>query len=165
MKQVLLSLLAAAALGAVVPAHAQGGGAGLEMGSLSCHVRGGWGWVLGSQRPVDCTYTGQGRVQEYQGAITTVGVDLGYQQSGTILWSVIAPSTQVPGDIGGTYVGARGGATVGVGAGANVLIGGSGNHISLQPVSIEGMTGFNVAAGLGGLTLHAVPLRPETAPA
>ena len=36
-------------------------------------------------------------------------------------------------------------ATVGVGLGANVLVGGSGNSIALQPVSIEGTTGLNVA--------------------
>src|SRR6266436_5157719 len=52
-----------------------------------------------------------------------------------------------PGSLSGTYIGATGSATVGVGVGANVLVGGSGNSISLQPVSFEGSTGLNVAAG------------------
>ena len=52
----------------------------------------------------------------------------------------------------GTYAGATGSATVGVGVGANVLVGGSGNSIALQPVSIEGTTGLNVAAGIAEMT-------------
>jgi len=33
------------------------------------------------------------------------------------------------------------------------LLGGSNKSIALQPVSIEGNTGLNVAAGIGGLSL------------
>src|SRR5262244_1447008 len=50
------------------------------------------------------------------------------------------------------YVGATGSASVGVGVGANVLFGGFGNSISLQPLSIEGSKGFNVAGGLAEMT-------------
>jgi hypothetical protein len=35
-----------------------------------------------------------------------------------------------------------------------VLIGGSNRSISLQPLSIEGNTGLNIAAGIGAITLH-----------
>jgi hypothetical protein len=45
---------------------------------------------------------------------------------------------------------------VGVGAGANVLVGGSNKTITLQPVSIQGQTGLNVAAGIASLALHHV---------
>ncbi len=61
-----------------------------------------------------------------------------------------------PGVLAGSYVGATGSATVGVGAGANVLIGGSNRTISLQPVSIEGNTGLNIAAGIGAISLRYV---------
>jgi hypothetical protein len=44
-----------------------------------------------------------------------------------------------------------------VGVGANVLVGGSGSTISLQPLSIEGNTGLNVAAGVAALTLTFQP--------
>ena len=47
--------------------------------------------------------------------------------------------------------------TVGVGAGANVLVGGSSNQITLQPVSIEGSVGLNVAAGVAALSLTKAP--------
>jgi hypothetical protein len=38
-----------------------------------------------------------------------------------------------------------------------VLVGGSGNSIALQPVSIEGTTGLNVAAGIAEMTLTFQP--------
>jgi hypothetical protein len=44
---------------------------------------------------------------------------------------------------------------VGVGAGANVLVGGFNKSVTLQPVSIEGSVGLNVAAGVTSLTLQA----------
>ena len=58
------------------------------------------------------------------------------------------------GALAGAYAGATASATVGVGAGANVLVGGFNRSITLQPVSIEGNTGLNVAAGIGEITLH-----------
>ena len=37
--------------------------------------------------------------------------------------------------------------------GAHALIGGSGNTIALQPLSLEGNSGLNVAAGIGAINL------------
>jgi hypothetical protein len=56
----------------------------------------------------------------------------------------------------GGYAGAQASAAVGVGAGANVLIGGLDRSIALQPVSVEGETGLNVAAGIGAIDLKYV---------
>jgi hypothetical protein len=67
---------------------------------------------------------------------------------------VIAPTANlVPGALAGSYAGATASATVGVGVGANALIGGSNNTVALQPLSIEGNRGLNVAAGIGAITL------------
>ena len=44
-----------------------------------------------------------------------------------------------------------------VGLGANVLVGGSQNTIALQPVSVQGEAGVNVAAGLASFQLEYVP--------
>jgi hypothetical protein len=57
------------------------------------------------------------------------------------------------GALQGGYGGVTASATVGVGAGANVLLGGFDKSIALQPISIEGNTGLNVAAGIGALDL------------
>ena len=82
------------------------------------------------------------------------GVDLGYTSGGVIVWAVFAPSSDVrPGALQGDYAGASASAAVGVGVGANVLVGGLDKSIALQPVSLEGMTGLNVAAGIGAIRL------------
>jgi hypothetical protein len=91
-------------------------------------------------------------------SINKFGVDIGYTQGGVLVWGVFAPSGGLaPGALSGNYVGASGSATVGVGAGANVLVGGSNRTISLQPVSFEGNTGLNVAAGIGSISLRYQP--------
>jgi Protein of unknown function (DUF992) len=135
------------------PALAQ---ANVRVGTLSCNVAAGWGFVFGSSKALRCTFSpGPGHPEHYAGSISKFGVDIGYTNGGVLVWAVFAPSTTLaPHALSGSYAGATGSATVGVGAGANVLIGGSNRTISLQPVSIEGNTGLNVAAGIGAITLR-----------
>jgi hypothetical protein len=70
---------------------------------------------------------------------------------------VFAGTSRYTGMLTGTYIGASAEATVAGGVGANALIGGSNNTVALQPVSIEGNTGLNVAAGIAGITLTPAP--------
>jgi hypothetical protein len=58
--------------------------------------------------------------------------------------------------LAGNYVGASAQATVGAGLGANVLVGGSDRTVALQPLSVQGQTGLNVAAGVADLELRPV---------
>ena len=138
------------------PAQAQ---VGVRVGTLNCNVASGWGFVFGSSRELRCVFSaGPGNESHYTGTISRFGVDIGYTQGGVLVWGVFAPSGGLaPGALSGNYVGASGSATVGVGAGANVLVGGSNRTISLQPVSIEGNTGLNVAAGIGAISLRYQP--------
>lgn len=53
------------------------------------------------------------------------------------------------------YGAATVGAAVGVELDANALVGGSSRSLAFQPVSIPGMSGLNVAAGVGELTLRS----------
>ena len=123
------SVFAAAAIGMTVsmsgleaPAHAT---ANVKVGELSCHVASGWSFVFGSSRNLLCTYTGNGQVAHYAGDISKFGVDIGYLQSGVLVWDVLAPTTTLgPGALSGNYGGVTAGATIGVGADANALIGG-----------------------------------------
>lgn len=145
----------AAALGITsalaAPASAQGG---VKIGILTCNASGAWGFIFGSTRSLSCTLAGTGRYEYYVGQISKFGVDIGYIQGGVLVWSVIAPTANVaPGSLAGGYAGATASATVGIGVGANVLVGGSNKSIALQPLSIEGSTGLNVAAGIASLTL------------
>ena len=76
-------------------------------------------------------------------------------QCGVILWTVLAPSTNMEqGALSGHYAGATASATLGIGAAAHVLVGGLHSSIALQPVSIEGNTGLNVAAGIATMNLE-----------
>ena len=137
------------------PAQAQG----VQVGTLTCNVASGFGFVFGSSRAINCTFAPPGGPpQHYVGSIDKFGVDIGYLQGGVIIWTVVAPTANVaPGSLAGTFGGATASATVGVGLGANVLVGGSGNSIALQPVSIQGTTGLNVAAGIAAMTLTFQP--------
>lgn len=152
---VFSAALLAACVTAGTPARA--GEGGVKVGFLTCNASSGWGFVFGSSRSVECTYSATPGVGErYTGSITKFGVDIGYLKAAVMVWTVIAPTTSVaPGSLAGNYAGVTGSAAVGVGAGANVLVGGSGNHIMLQPVSLEGQTGLNVAAGVAAFELNA----------
>jgi len=154
MNKLLLCAALVGGLGLAAQAQADDHAAGVKVGTLSCHERSGWGFVFGSSHAVRCTFSHGDRVERYDGAISKFGVDIGYQQSGVLIWEVVAPDDHPgQGALAGHYGGLTAGAAVGVGLDANALIGGSNRSIALQPLSIEGSTGLNVAAGIGELTL------------
>lgn len=156
MNKLIVLTAAIASLGLATQAQAQDSSAGVKIGTLSCHEAGGWGFIFGSSRDVRCTFSNGGRVEHYEGSISKFGVDIGYQQSGVLVWAVIAPNDAPgPDALAGHYGGATAEGSFGVGLGANVLVGGSTKSVALQPVSIEGATGLNVAAGIGELTLRS----------
>jgi len=70
------------------------------------------------------------------------------------VWAVFAPTTRRIGALAGNYGGTSAEATVGAGLGANVLVGGSDRTIALQPLSVQGQAGLNVAAGVTELILR-----------
>ncbi|HVT25818.1 MAG TPA: DUF992 domain-containing protein [Rhizomicrobium sp.] len=150
------AVVAAAAVAFAAPASAAGG---VKVGTLTCNVSSGWGFVFGSSKDIRCNYRPNKRHGEhYEGSIDKFGVDIGYTEGGVMVWAVIAPTSDVkPGALEGSYAGVTAGASVGVGASANALIGGFDKSITLQPLSIEGNTGLNVAAGIGALHLKYVP--------
>jgi len=132
---------------------------GIKAGAMTCNVSSGWGVIFGSTRDLNCSYQStKGIVEHYTGHISKYGVDIGYTKGGAIIWAVLAPTSDLaPGALSGRYVGATAGATVGVGAGAHVLVGGFEKSITLQPASIEGNTGLNIAAGVADVNLKYVP--------
>ena len=146
------------ALVASAPAQAQDG-SGVRVGVLTCNVASGFGLIFGSSKEVNCVFSRDGRdVAHYQGHIDKFGVDIGYTAGGVMVWGVIAPTQGIPpGSLDGHYGGVTASATAGVGVGANLLVGGSDRSISLQPLSVEGNTGLNVAGGIGALSLHYIP--------
>ena len=153
-------MMGAAALGALALATpAAAAPHGVKVGTLTCHVASGWGFIFGSSKDMHCNFAPNHRGGEhYAGTVSKFGVDIGYTESGVIVWAVFAPSSDVrAGALEGNYAGATASATVGVGLGANVLVGGLDKSIALQPLSVEGNTGLNVAAGIGAISLKYVP--------
>ncbi len=130
---------------------------GVKAGFLKCEVAGNISFIFGSSRDIACVYdAGSGHpLDHYKGTIKKYGIDIGYQQNGVIIWGVVAPSNYVgPGALTGDYGGVSAAVAIGLGVGANALIGGSNNTVALQPLSVEGMQGLNIAGGIGVLTLE-----------
>ncbi len=126
-----------------------------SVGYLECNVSSGWGIIFGSSRDLECVFTPtKGYPEYYKGYINKYGADLGYLRSAVILWGVVAPQQNLGrGALAGHYAGATAAVTLGVGAGMHALVGGFHNSIALQPISVEGNTGLNVAAGVASMTL------------
>jgi hypothetical protein len=154
----ILGLSAAMAVLATLaePASAQTR-SGVNAGSLTCTVSGGVGFVFGSSKELTCLFSrSSGVAERYTGTIRKFGLDVGFTKEAQIVWLVFAPGSLSPGALAGVYGGATASATAGAGVGANVLVGGSNSQVSLQPVSVEGSAGLNVAAGIAEVELRAV---------
>ncbi len=137
---------------------AQAQPAGVKVGTLTCDVAAGAGFIFGSTKDLTCSYEPtMAPMERYAGTISKWGVDIGYTGKGKLVWAVFAPASDVrPGALEGEYAGATAQAAVGVGLGANALVGGFDKSIALQPVSVSGTTGLNVAAGIGQISLKQV---------
>ena len=63
--------LAIGLIGNGTPAAAQGN---VQVGTLTCNVAGGWGFVFGSSKAVRCTFArGGGTPEHYAGSISKFG--------------------------------------------------------------------------------------------
>lgn len=130
-----------------------------QVGVLSCHSAEASSYIIVSDQPFNCVFTPSNGAptQFYQAMIRRFGAQIGVSSNVTLGWAVFAPSLRVgPGALGGIYGGVSAGAAFGVGVGANGLVGGSNNSFALQPVSVEGQSGFNVVATATAIQLQAV---------
>ncbi|MGA8691014.1 MAG: DUF992 domain-containing protein [Methyloceanibacter sp.] len=131
-------------------------------GQLKCDVEGGMSFFVGSSRRLDCVFTPTDSPPEfYKGSINKIGIDVGFQSRGVIVWAVLSPGlTRGPGSLSGNYVGASAEVVAGVGASANALVGG--NKVVLNPLSVSGDVGLNVAGGIADIDLVYVGGPPPT---
>lgn len=144
---------------AITPLSAQQGG-GTKVGLLTCKTSASLGLIVGSHQKIRCSFSpdNDGQPENYAGHVTRLGLDLGLKAGGVMAWSVLAPANGLHfGALAGSYVGASGSASFGVGVGANALVGGSHRSFALQPLSVEGQVGVNLALGVAGLTLRPLP--------
>ncbi len=129
----------------------------LVAGTLTCKSKGTIGMILGSKEGLSCFYNPAGKAppQPYVGTLTKYGLDLGVSGETVMIWTILGSSNLLPeGALAGNYGGVSAEAAVGIGAGANALVGGSNKSIVLQPLSVEGQTGLNVAVGVAELSLR-----------
>lgn len=152
------AFFAAAIVGATIasaaPALAQ---ATIKAGTLTCRGGAGVGLVLGSEKTYVCRYISvSGKLSEkYEASVTKIGLDIGVTNESTIVWTVLSSTDKLDERaLEGTYVGASADVAVGIGGGANVLVGGSKQSIALQPLSVEGQTGVNLAVGVAEMVLR-----------
>ena len=157
MKQfLLLTALLLAPL--VAPAAAQAPAPWAQVGILNCTLDPSVGFIIMGHQSMQCSFAPSAPAppQPYDGAINTVGLDLGATAGGVLAWTVFAPTQGIAaGALAGEYVGASGDIGFGLGAGANVLVGGSGRTFALQPLSVEGSIAINIALGVSMLKLRA----------
>jgi hypothetical protein len=151
-----MAILAATFAMVTAPADAQPNR--IQVGTLTCAMSASIGFIVGSQKNVNCVFRGQpGEPEEgYTGTMTTIGLDIGITTGGVIVWTVFANTNRYAGMLAGTYSGATAEVSVAAGLGANVLVGGSNRTVALQPLSLQGQIGLDVAAGIGQLELHPV---------
>src|SRR6201987_3194071 len=122
----------------------------VQLGVLECRGGASVGFIVGAVTNLGCVLRVEGLPEDrYVATIRKVGLDLGITEETSLAWGVYAPVARLgPGDLAGIYAGAQGWVSLGVGGGANVLVGGSNNSIALQPLSLQGQLGVNIAAGL-----------------
>jgi hypothetical protein len=130
----------------------------LRAGILQCQGGQNVGFVVGSTTSLECVFQSEGRRPEpYVATVHRFGLDLGITDQTRLSWAVNAPTGRVgPGNLAGNYGGVGANASVGVGGGGNFLVGGPQNSYALQPISVQGQTGFNVAAGVADIELEPV---------
>lgn len=148
------AIVAGLAMGAM-PALSQD--AKLVAGTLTCKGSGSVGMILGSKQSLSCTFNPSGKAppHSYAATITKIGLDIGIRGPSTMLWTVLASTSELPaGALAGNYAGASADVSVAIGGGANVLVGGSKNSVVLQPLSVQGQAGLNIAAGVAELSLR-----------
>lgn len=153
---ILAGIVATSLAAIAAPSGAQQPITRVQVGVLECRGSASIGFVVGSVTNLGCVLRVEGMPEDrYIATIRKVGLDLGITEETALAWGVYAPVARLgPGDLTGDYAGAQGSASVGLGAGGNVLVGGSNNTIALQPLSVQGQVGLNVAAGLESLELR-----------
>jgi hypothetical protein len=134
----------------------------VRAGILQCEGGQNVGYVVGSTTSLECVFQSEGRRPEpYIATVRRLGLDLGITDQTKLSWAVNAPTTRVGrGDLAGNYGGVGANASVGIGGGGNFLVGGPANAYALQPISLQGQTGLNVAAGVASIDLEPVQFAP-----
>jgi hypothetical protein len=151
-----LSTLSIAVVALLAPIASANAVPAVRAGILSCHGGQNVGFVVGSVANLRCVFESEGqRPDLYVATVRRVGLDLGVTEQTQFSWAVNATTNRLGrGELAGSYGGVGANVAIGVGGGGNFLVGGPANAYALQPISLQGQTGLNIAAGIAGLDLE-----------
>jgi hypothetical protein len=142
--------------GTAVPSSAASGH--IKIGVLTCAAGVEVGLLITSGEKIRCSFVPDAAgTEHYHGKIRKFGLDVGITAASVIVWAVLAVdgSKYQPWALAGQYAGLSAEETVALGLGANLLIGGSDKGFILQPLSVQGQAGLNLAIGVSILHLEA----------
>ena len=131
----------------------------VNLGMLVCDMSRSIGLIVIQKQKMTCEFRPVSGAREvYSGRITDYGIEIGKIKEGHLIWGVFAAALldMPPGALNGHYAGVQAEAALGLGVGANALIGGTGKGFILQPASVEGEVGINIATGIRTVTLEVV---------
>ncbi len=126
------------------------------IGSLSCNVGGSTGYVLASQKSLDCVFLSKDGIHsaQYTGTIDKIGIDIGYTKAVHTIWRVYSlGSDRGPYDLSGTYVGEQSTVAAGTQAGGNWIYGGPNAEIGMLASGVVKDAGYNLATGVAAMTI------------
>ena len=71
----------------------------IQAGTLTCDISGGLGFIIGSQKTLNCSFVPAipGPPEFYAGVLSKLGIDLGGTTGGVMVWSVYAPTSRPAG--------------------------------------------------------------------
>ncbi len=145
------AVLATAALPLAAPSPATAQALAPD-GQIRCSVAGGVGYLVTSQRGINCTWRRfDGSVEFYLGSSGRLGLDLGPKNAVSVIYDVRIPPPAPPGVLQGSFAGPGADATVITGYGAEAFVGDQG--AVLTPTGNTFVTGVNVSIGLSRLRL------------
>ncbi|MGJ5206696.1 DUF992 domain-containing protein [Bradyrhizobium sp. HKCCYLR20261] len=132
----------------------------MRAGVLECEGRKTAGKLVMSQARLRCVFRSQGRQPErYVAKVRRYGLDLGLTDETRMAWAVNAPVNDFGrSELRGRYGGLSANAAALVGFGGSFLVRDTDRAAALQPISLQGQTGINLAAGVTEVEL--VPLLP-----
>ena len=130
----------------------------VKIGVLTCAAGVEVGLLITSGEKIRCSFVpDKTDTEHYHGKIRKIGLDIGITAASVIVWAVLAVDgyKYQPYALAGQYAGVSAEETLALGLGANLLLGGSDKGFILQPLSVQGQAGLNLAVGVSLLTLEA----------
>jgi hypothetical protein len=115
-------------------------------------------FIVGSQRQVNCLFTPSypAPPEQYVGTITKVGLDIGVTAAGSLVWAVHMSTTRRRGVLAGSYAGASAGSLARSGPRGECAGRRERPLGRVQPLSVQGQIGVNIAAGVAEIALQFV---------